>query len=118
MTDSTNPGQMHVRLARFLPRDLAAKVSPRLIAECCKAAWANGWRDAEWLATYALEGTEMPNVTNAAAMFTAQLRDAASQPCPVDATPTPPRAIPRNTDIASDEARIRGIEACRKALRQ
>lgn len=118
MSDAGNLTQMHIRLARSLPRDIARSVHPKVVQEAVEVAWANGWRDAEWLATYALEGTAHDSVRDAAAVFVARLKDAASQPCPVDATPTPPRAIPRNTDIASDEARTRGIEACRKALRQ
>lgn len=90
MTDVRSPAVMVVRISRYLPRDLAAAVSGAHIAACCQTAWDNGWRDPEWLANVALQGTGMANVTNAAAMFTAQLRDAAAVDCPHDATPTPP----------------------------
>lgn len=90
MTDVRSPAVMVVRITRYLPRDLAASVSGSHIAACCQTAWDNGWRDPEWLARTALLGTGMANVTNAAALFTAQLRDAANTECPHDATPTPP----------------------------
>jgi len=89
--DARNIAQMHVRLARYLPRDLATKVSPAHIDKSLRRAWDNGWRDPEWLATYALEGTGMESVTNAAALFTARLNDACETPCPTEnVTPTPP----------------------------
>lgn len=90
MTDAATPAAMHVRLMRYLPRDLAAGVSPKHVASLVQTAWDNNWRDPEWLARVALQGTGMANVTNAAAMFTAQLRDAANTECPLESTPVPP----------------------------
>lgn len=119
VTDASNPGQLHVRLSRFLPLDIKRSISPNLIDECCKTAWANGWRDAEWLAGYALEGTGMANVTNAAAMFTARLRDIASTPCPQDDTPTPPRAYvdpAPSGPPARPETVASALAECRKAI--
>lgn len=95
MTQAMTPAMMVVRVSRYLPRDLAGKVSPAFIAQCCQTAWDNGWRDPEWLANHALTGTEMPNVTNAAAMFSQRLREASDLPCPEQETPTPPREINR-----------------------
>jgi len=87
MTDARNPSQMHVRLSRFLPRDLARSLSPAAIDEHIRTAWANGWRDAERLATDALEGTEHPAVRDFAALFASRLREIAGTPCPTDDTP-------------------------------
>ena len=98
--------QMHVRLMRLLPQDLARNVSPRFVGEQCQIAHDNGWRDPEWLANVALEGTGMGNVTNAAAMFTQQLKEAAATDCPEAATPTP--RLPDDywrTERASDPGR-------------
>lgn len=91
MTDAANRAQMHVRLSRFLkyqPLNLA--VHPKVIDETLDVAMGNGWKDAEWLATYALEGCGHPSVINPAAVFVSRLREAAAMPCPVDATPQPP----------------------------
>ena len=92
MTDASNLAQMHVRLSRFLPRDLARSLHPKTIDDACKVAWDNGWRDPEWLANYALEGTEHPSVRDASAVFASRLRDISSTPCPVEDTPAPGKA--------------------------
>lgn len=119
MTDATNPSQMHVRLSRFLPRDLARSLSPAAIDDHCRTAWANGWRDAEWLATYALEGTEHPAVRDSAALFAARLRDIAATPCPTDDTPAPPRGYvdpAPSGPPAKAQAVAVAVDQCRKAI--
>lgn len=119
MTDAANPAQMHVRLSRFLPLDIKRTVSPTIIDDACKAAWDNGWRDPAWLAGYALEGTGMDSVRNAAAMFTSRLRDAAAMPCPTDDTTGPPRAFIDPTPTGPPAHDPKGhVEACRDALRR
>jgi hypothetical protein len=90
MNETRNIAQMHVRLSRYLPRELAAVISPAAIDKALAVAWANGWRDPEWIATYALEGTEQGNVRDPAALFMSRLRDAAEMPCPEAVTPEPP----------------------------
>jgi hypothetical protein len=90
MTDTYTIGQMHVRLSRYLPRELARAVSPSAIDKALAVAWVNGWRDPEWIANYALEGTENPNVREPAALFVSRLQDAANQKCPEIVTPEPP----------------------------
>lgn len=119
MTDATSPAQLHVRLVRFLPRDVARALHPKAVDTCLETAWANGWRDAEWLATYALEGTEHPGVRDAAAVFAARLRDIASQPCPADETPAPPRGYvdpAPSGPPARPEAVAVALDSMRKAI--
>lgn len=101
MTDSLTRAQMHVRLSRFLKaQPLNLTVHPKVIDEALDTAMANGWKDAEWLATYALEGCGHPSVVNPAAVFVSRLREAAAMTCPIESTPEPP---------SIDELRQRGI---------
>jgi hypothetical protein len=118
MTISANQVQFRVRASHEMPPDLRRNVSPAFVDECCKTAWANGWRDPEWLMGYALEGSAMPGVTNAAAMFTARLRDIAATPCPLDDTPAPPAAYvdPAPSGPPARDPRT-WAQRCRDALR-
>lgn len=91
MTNSTTKAQMHVRLSRYLKGQVMnLTVHPRAIDEALDKAMANGWRDAEWLATYAMEGIGHESVKNPAAVFVYRLNEAAAMPCPVESTPEPP----------------------------
>ena len=115
--NTTTPAQMHVRLSRYLPRELAQTVSPNLIGQCCQEAWDNGWRDPEWLANYALEGTGMANVANPAALFTQRLKEAAAMDCPEISTPTP--SLPDGywrTDPVSPDRALEHIAEARRLL--
>lgn len=85
--------QMHVRLSRYLKsQPLNLTVHPKAIDDALEVAMARGWTDAEWLATYALEGCDHPSVNNPAAVFVHRLNEAAAMPCPgaSDGTPVPP----------------------------
>lgn len=93
--DVNSIGQMHVRLTAYLPRDLAQAVHPKAVNDALIVAWQHGWRDPEWIANYALEGTNHESVRDAASVFIARLREIAAEDCPRIETPTPPRELPR-----------------------
>lgn len=91
--DVNSIGQMHVRLMAYLPRDLAQQVHPKAVSDALTTAWQHGWRDPEWLANYALEGTGHPSVRDAAGVFLARLREVVATDCPRLETPQPPRTL-------------------------
>ena len=88
--DVTSISAMHVRIMKYLPRDLAASVHPKAVHAALTDAWDNGWRDPEWLGNVALEGTGHESVRDAAAVFMARLKETAAIECPHEATRTPP----------------------------
>ena len=90
MTDlATNPQRLHIKISRYLPIELKRALHPSAMDDLCRQAFDNGWRDAEWLAGYALEGTSHPSVENAAAVFVHRLREAVAEQCPENHTPQP-----------------------------
>lgn len=98
MSTVANAQQLHIRLTRLVPLNIAQAVSARDIHAACLAAWDNGWRDPEWLAKLALEGTGQGTAKAPGGLFLTQLRHAASMPCPIDRTPTPPPV----TEVVAD----------------
>lgn len=114
-----NVAAMVARVRRAMPDDLVGKVSPKFLAEHCQIAWDNGWRDPGWLVKGGLAGTQMPNVVNASAMFTAQFRDACAERCPVEQTPTPPRELDRApgwNPPATESQRAHWLDVARAGL--
>ena len=90
MTDlATNPQRLHIKISRYLPIELKRALHPAAMDDLCRQAFDNGWRDAEWLAGYAMEGTSHPSVENAAAVFVHRLREAIAEQCPENVTPQP-----------------------------
>lgn len=90
VAESLNAHQLHIRISRQLPRELSRALHPKALDELCGMAFENGWRDADWLTNYALEGTAHPSVENAAAVFVHRLKDICATPCPLERTPQPP----------------------------
>lgn len=118
--DVSTIAQMHVRLSAYLPRDLAQQVHPRAVMLALQTAWDNGWRDPEWLANYALEGTAHPSVRDAGAVFMARLQEGAETECPRIETPQPPRTITgpnaQTTSAATPDQVAAHVAAARAAL--
>lgn len=119
MTAALTPAQMHVRLLNLLPLDIAANISRHGVGEQVQIAWDNDWRDPEWLAKVALEGTAMGNVRNPAALFMDNLKAAAATGCPVEQTPTPPRELDRApgwNPPATESQRAHWLDVARAGL--
>lgn len=117
--DVTSISAMHVRLIRLLPLDLARQIHPKAVHDLVATAVANGWTDAEWLATVALEGTGHQSVRDAAGVFMSRLRDVAEMPCPQAQTTTPaklPEEFFRPVDPPSPEQLHAHIAAARADL--
>lgn len=117
--DVNSIGQMHVRLSAYLPRDLAQSVHPNAVMSALTLAWQHGWRDPEWLANYALEGTGHPSVRDAAGVFLSRLREIAGTDCPRMETPTPPRELDRApgwNPPATESQRAHWLDVARAGL--
>ena len=117
--DVNSIGQMHVRLSAYLPRDLAQAVHPQAISDALTTAWQHGWRDPEWLANHALQGTNHESVRDAVSVFLTRLREVAATDCPTMATPTPPRELPRTPGWegrATDAQRAHWLQVARDGL--
>lgn len=88
-TLSQTLAQFTIRCRTMIPTELHGKYNPKVVGDAIDTAWANGWRDHEWLMTCALEGTGHHAITDPVALFVANLKRYAEQPCPVIVTPTP-----------------------------
>lgn len=118
--DVTSISAMHVRIMKYLPRDLAASVHPKAVHAALTDAWDNGWRDPEWLGNVALEGTGHESVRDAAAVFMARLKETAAIECPHEATRTPPPATSPDPHYAGppapDDHRENAVTGMRQAI--
>jgi len=92
-----NPDELADAVAQRLPTEHRAAILahprwPSAIVE----AWAAGWRDAEWLTTYAVAGSALPEVNDPPSWIVYQLLAASDIPFPEW------REIP-DGDVATEE---------------
>lgn len=121
MSESANVGQFVQRFVNLIDLELAIKVSKKFVADQARIAWDNDWREHKWLAKEALMGTRMGNVENPAALFTAQLREAAATKCERERTSLPPSIAEVRAEMNSNHQPSTRVsqwaDQCRGAMR-
>ena len=105
-TISQTLAQFTLRCRDVIPIELRGKYNQRVVGDAIEDAWTNGWRDHEWLMTCALEGTGHSSISDPVALFVANLKRTAEQPCPIVVTPTPKYDPPRREHGPADADRV------------